>query len=280
MTNKLEVESIIDSLAHLIAGSDERKDTLHSKPKLQNFNGFEVIDARLPNEDDFILVSDSPSDLAIWPMDARCGFFKDDGWLFKRIKTLHPSDWRGKLRVALPKMFEVSEMYVSSNGKAFSSVAPYGIANKSVVDVFAHNHPWCGRRVHPGNVYSNSIRQDDGTMRMPTMDITIGQGIELRREYRWSVLIGEDPTIRARFTTDPIGIRGIFRLRDIPPGRARRAALRHWVSEHWRKSRNPSREDHMFVREYLRGAIDFNWNGLQCSIEPSRDDIRRAKGPS
>lgn len=273
-----DIDTIIDSLAHLIAGSDERKDALLPKSRLSSYNGFEVMGGSLSHSDDFILVSDDPSDLAIWPMDARAAFPKDGGWLFKRVKTINPAIWRGRLRLVLPRMFEVSEMWVGPNGKAFSSVAPYGVVNKGVVDAFAHNHPGAGLIVNPGNVYADGSRMDDGTMRVPTIDIRIGQGIEIRREYLWSVLVGEDAEIRARFSTDPTGIREVFRLRDIPPGKSRRTALRHWVSSHWRQSRPPSAIDRAFVRQYLRGAVDFSWSGLQCTIEPSRDDIRRAAG--
>jgi hypothetical protein len=91
------------------------------------------------------------------------------------------------------------------------------------------------------------------------------------------VLLGEEGVPRARFVTDPIGVRAAFRLRDIPAGKTRRAALRHWVQEHWRKRRDPSKEDRAFVREYLRGATHFGWSGLSCQIEPSKEDQRRAK---
>jgi hypothetical protein len=31
-----------------------------------------------------------------------------------------------------------------------------------------------------------------------------------------------------------------------------------------------------YLREHLRGATRFNWNGLLCEIKPSRYDIERA----
>ena len=53
----------------------------------------------------------------------------------------------------------------------------------------------------------------------------------------------------------------------------RRAALAHWVSEHFRQSRK-SDEMHK-VREHLRGSVSCDWYGLEVCIEPSADDYVR-----
>jgi len=103
----------------------------------------------------------------------------------------------------------------------------------------------------------------------------LAHGIMLRREYLWSVLLGEPGIPRARFVTDPLGVREAFRLRDIPSGKSRRAALRHWVRNHWRKHGRDSEADRAWVRAHMRGATDFTWNGFMCRVEPSRDDMRR-----
>lgn len=273
--NTSALDIILDSLVHLIAGADDRTNTIMPKSSIQHYDGFDIIDDRLGRGDD-ILLSDNPSDLAFWPMDARAAVWKGDGWLFKRIRTLNPKDWRGKLRVVMPKMIEVSEAYVLDDARMYSALSPYGISGGKLVDALNHNHPLAGMMVHIGDIYTDAIRSDNGTLSYPTMDLRVGQGFEIRREYLWSVLIGEAGIPRARFVTDPVGVRAAFRLRDIPPGKERRAALRHWVASHWRQKRDASAADRAFVREYMRGAKSFQWNGLGCTIEPSREDVRRA----
>lgn len=47
----------------------------------------------------------------------------------------------------------------------------------------------------------------------------------------------------------------------------------HWVSEHWRKKREDAKEE-VRVREHLRGGTAFGWNGLECHIFPSEDEIK------
>lgn len=88
--------------------------------------------------------------------------------------------------------------------------------------------------------------------------------------------LGHNSGPRVRFLTDPLGAREVFRLRDIPPGRDRRAALRHWVSAHARK-RHPDMdgEARTWVRRHLRGATDFTWNGLRCRVQPDEYELEQ-----
>lgn len=90
----------------------------------------------------------------------------------------------------------------------------------------------------------------------------------------WSVDFSLDDSIgSARVLTDSIGAREAFKLRDIPNGKTRRAALRHWVKQHWRQSRvDPSAAS--FVSAHLRGAETFHWNGLNCKITPALEEVR------
>lgn len=275
-------ESVLDSLTHLIAGNDERRDVVFPKASLATFDGFELFDPRIEREEEILFARDV-SDAPVWPMDARFAFPKEageltdmPGWLFARVSTLNLKAWRGRLRLTFPRMVDLTEAFIDGRGAAWSSSAPLGLARGKVIDAMAHNHPSGGDRVSMAAIYDRSSRTDSGDTSNDELCIRLAHGVELRREYLWSVLLGEPGVPRARFVTDPLGVREAFRLRDIPPGKARRAALRHWVKNHWRKRRDPSADERTFIREYLRGVTAFGWNGLGCTIEPSRDDLRRA----
>lgn len=97
------------------------------------------------------------------------------------------------------------------------------------------------------------------------------------RRFNWRVSIGFEDAPAVSFMTDPVGAREVFRLRDIPNGKSRRTALTHWVREHWRQKRDVP-EESVKVREHLRGASEFVWNGLRCRIVPSAIDQERAAG--
>jgi hypothetical protein len=94
-------------------------------------------------------------------------------------------------------------------------------------------------------------------------------------DHFWHVSLGYEGMPMLKLDTDPQGARAVFRLRDIPEGRQRRTALKHWVTEHWRST--PATNDKSIkVGEYLRGAEKFTWNGLRCIVTPSLADLHRA----
>ena len=269
----------LEALAHLLAGADNRKGTMWPKASIEAFDGFELFDNNAPVDDDVILLGQDAADAPVWPMDARMGGMSmtpgiKGAWLFKRYATLAPARWRGRLKITTPRMIEVHEQSIWPDGRASGSVAAYAVINGRAVDADTRNHPGGARRVHIGDIHGG--RPKEVYAYDITQEIAMAHGIELRKEYRWSVLLGEEGIPRARFVTDPIGIREVFRLRDMPSGASRRAALRHWVRHHWRKKRDPGADDLAFVRAHMRGKLSFAWQGLSCQIEPSRDDMRRA----
>ena len=98
----------------------------------------------------------------------------------------------------------------------------------------------------------------------------VALGLTFNSDYEWYVDLRREAGLELSFVTDPIGAQAIFRLRDMPEGAARRAALRNWVMEHWRRTRACETK----VRQHLRGAVEFDWYGLHCTIRPSPDDLR------
>lgn len=107
--------------------------------------------------------------------------------------------------------------------------------------------------------------------------IRIGIALQASCENDWRVLIGWENSPRVMFTTDPLGVREVFRLRDIPNGASRRSALRHWVTDHWRRTGEEKRSE---VRAHLRGSVEFSWGGLRCKIVPSAADRMRNAEPT
>jgi hypothetical protein len=262
----------------------------------RDFDGFEIIDgvAEDFDEDDattYILKAADPTDQPVWPLDVRMvtRAREEDGWpagtwSFMRMKTLVPSEWRGRLRKFTPRMMEIHHIFSKPDGVQLPVVQPYLLFPTGAVAapclltgmrldvpgdwVMAPNPGWFGDE-----------QKDVEFMANVTERCRMAAGLALRRRYLWSVLLGEGTGPRVRFITDPIGVREVFRLRDLPPGKQRRDALLHWVRQHWRKRRKAGADDLAAVREYLRGAVSYNWNGLRCQIEPSTYDAERARRP-
>jgi hypothetical protein len=71
--------------------------------------------------------------------------------------------------------------------------------------------------------------------------------------------------------TDPTGVKEFWKLRDIPEGKQRRAALLHWVESHWRQNRkDPDVEG--YVRKHLRGQQELTQGQFSAKITPSEID--------
>lgn len=71
--------------------------------------------------------------------------------------------------------------------------------------------------------------------------------------------------------TDPTGVKEFWKLRDIPEGRKRRAALLHWVESHWRQNRKDP-EIESYVRKHLRGQEELTQGQFRATITPSQTD--------
>lgn len=92
-------------------------------------------------------------------------------------------------------------------------------------------------------------------------------GAQFTARYEWHVYLGLPKAPRLSIPCSASEARELFKARDLPPGAERRAALRHWVSEHFR---NKGDEQPIAVRRHLRGATEFTWENLECSIVPAR----------
>lgn len=88
----------------------------------------------------------------------------------------------------------------------------------------------------------------------------------------WKVVLSQPGTPGVSFMTDPLGVKGFFQCRDKPEGRNRRAALLHWVREHYRKNRH-DHEAEILVREHMRGATIFSWFDLQGTVIPPDAEV-------
>lgn len=276
------LDSTLESLAFLIGGADHRQRVVWPKARVEAFDGFEMFEPKLQGDEEILFTN--PGDIPVWPMDACWGMPLNaetnenglNGWGFKRVCTLDQKKWRGKIRRYFPRMVEHHELSVTPSGVSLGSFAPLGLLKNKVVLCANRTHPGAGITVDQKQMYETA--RPDAFTAFERFDVGFAHGVMLRREYLWSVLLGEPGIPRARFVTDILGVREAFRLRDIPAGASRRAALRHWVREHWRKRGRESEVDRAWVRSHLRGATDFTWSGLNCRIEPSREDLRRALG--
>lgn len=189
---------------------------------------------------------------------------KDRTYLFsmERYRSVPLKEVRGLFPLRASTVIEWSEAHLLNDGSYLST--------REYLQFFKGAWHAVGFPVDPGE----PIRLDEPGQN----GVWIARAFALTREYDWSVHAGFNvkavPTVCV--PTDPIAARNIFKLRDVPPGKSRRDAIRHWVSGHTRVKLDPNYAE-IHIWPYLRGAEEFTWNGLYCRIQPSEFDLKKAK---
>ncbi|MBZ5619883.1 MAG: hypothetical protein LAQ69_14340 [Acidobacteriia bacterium] len=224
--------------------------------------------ARTDQSERLFFADAKPSDVGAFDICWLGGARDDDGgnmsadqaFTLQRHRRLPLKDVRGRFPMRTGVVVESSIAFIKANATYESARMLYEYRGGKWVAVASHS----GLRA------PSFFEQEH-------LAIQLAMGMAFSRQYEWRVSLGWAGCPTISFLTDPVGAREVFRLRDIPNGQSRRSALRHWVVEHWRKSRRDDAEVAK-VRTHLRGSTDFTWNGLACRILPSADDVRKAGG--
>lgn len=199
---------------------------------------------------------DGRVDVVTLGADGEDGDWRDGRFALTRLRGIPPETARGRVHTWAKHFVEVSRVWVQGEAPA-----------EGHRHLFGSNGDCRWRAVQAG--YKREPTKDDVWTRI----IQLHLGLQFTRRYYWSVELGYQGLPQIRFPTTGAGAREVFRLRDLPEGRDRRQALRHWVKGHWRQ--RPGGGDPALVRDYLRGQTDFVWHGLRCQLRPSRFDLER-----
>jgi len=101
--------------------------------------------------------------------------------------------------------------------------------------------------------------------------IRVAMEMWARKRRMWSTFLSEVGSEHyVGLCTDASSIKEMYKLREKPEGRTRRAALLHLVTGHWRRVANAV-EDRIFIEKHLRGAREFEWFGLKAQIAAQLD---------
>lgn len=222
---------------------------------------------------------DAAGKLPIWPIDSTWANWQRDAdgqsMLFSRFRTIKAREARGVAKLFSPVMAERCLAVVYGNGRKLAARSVFSLIGGKWVDARGAVMDWSGNYGESGG-FEHINAYEDWELEEQQRSPLFATWVALRQRYDWSVLLGYDGTARVRFFTDPIGLREVFKLRDLPPGRERRAALKHWVRSHWRRQRKDD-EAQAWVRRHIRGADSFAWEGLRCAIAPAAYDLEQIR---
>jgi hypothetical protein len=250
-------------------GADARRGWM-APPKLETFRRLEPLGFNLEQDDFWIF---HPKDCApdlIWPLDVgiicdRAG--EDQHLRLQRTYTVTAQQVRGYASRFSPFMTRIDAAMVD-RGKLVSSSHLYAYLGGQWTTAETRTL-WSGRNADEATPERSHVT-DPRDADQPRLAASIG----LRQRYEWAVALGLEHSPTIRFATDATGIKEVFRVRDLPEGRDRRAALMTWISDHWRQDRKDA-DVEVYVRKHLRGSVSFNWRGLVAEILPSQFDIEQ-----
>lgn len=172
------------------------------------------------------------------------------------FKTVSPNLLRGRLKTFLPRTVEISTCIIDQNAKYHQAQILFS---------------WNGKK---WVFNSNNMDGATATSLYPPM-IHIATTLQFYRRYNWRVVLGHPGCASVSLVTTPKGAAEMFKLRDVPEGKTRRAALRNWITDHWRASRLSEVDQDIYIRKHLRGATDFSWKGLNVKLMPSQYDVEQ-----
>jgi hypothetical protein len=258
-----DVASLTERVLTFLHLCEEERAHAFSVP-LKGMDGALPLDlgaATRTGQDDAFLIPPNDGPPAVWPLDVcvctehRSDFGHITGSLqFRRFRSIGLADARKQGAVRFSTKMMMDEAVIAK---------PDGGATSGSMPLALMGGRWAPAA--PTDLYV----QDAGRF------LNYAPGLALALRYEWTVWLGHNEGPRVRMLTDPVGAREVFRLRDLPPGRQRRAALKHWVTGHWRQKRTETAADRAWIGQHLRGATDFAWNGLRCRIQPPDYDVER-----
>jgi len=213
----------------------------------------------------------------LWPFDYTTVHPVNGEWQVNRRFSCTASQARGFTRIQPKYMAQIRVGYLKPGGGTLETQArfagwmngrfrpiDFGVVRHQKTDGLRGD--WSGLRMRPDD--AKHLAEIDDSVRM-------AMSMAFRARYLWHVMVGVEDGPQVRFETDPAGSMEIFRDRDRPETKDRRAALRNWVRAHWRRHRtDPSAES--YVREHLRGATSFKWRGFDCRISPPQFDLEKS----
>jgi hypothetical protein len=199
----------------------------------------------------------------VWPLETGTIVEKSDGMLLHRARSVSTKEVRGIVTKFSPFMVR-TDVAVHLHDKTFTGAGIYAYIGGKWANADGHRRSF-------GTPFAQEAEATlDGDAEIPRFMTSIA----LRQRYEWAVALGLENSPSIRFSTDPTGIKEVFRIRDLPEGKDRREALLTWVSDNWREDRfDPEVET--YVRKHLRGAVQFSWNGLSGEVIPAQFDLEQ-----
>jgi hypothetical protein len=218
----------------------------------------------------FYLMDDDIPEIS-WPIDiGGVSYIDDDATLqFNRMWTAEPSSMRGQVKF-LPSRIAWLASAQFDKERWFANMTPLGLINGKWRALDAGMTTTSRHSNH--GIMESSVRNDRNYHDEVDRVACLMQSAALTARYDWHVALGLASGPRILLPTSPGGCLALFRNREKRDDETRRAALRHWVQNHYRER---GEREIAYVRDHLRGATGFSWRGLDAEIFVSQFDLEK-----
>lgn len=197
---------------------------------------------------------------AVWPLDHAFATVRQDHIELMRFATVTSKELRGlPMKMVRPKMIRVlgGILYDSGTWRCYENI--FGLVGED----------W--RMLTTPDRY-DLANLDNADMKSWDKRIKDHLPSIFRYEYDWHVAFGSiynGP--RVITPINPVQALKLFKNREAAADKTRRAALKHWVEEHWREDE----EGLAYICHHLRGHTRFRWSDLNCELFVSAYDLRK-----
>ena len=264
------VKPELDRAVNLIDGiklKPGRRDESGATVDPRVFSGAVPLMFRELSVDDDIWVGGDVFDL--WPIRSKGMTFDCDDVdaVIHSLTSVTPKQARGRVRLLRPRMLRHSWARITGDqGETYERY--YSVASDGWLDDITNIDQTKYRMISAHPVPADH-----------QLCVRALAGGAMWLEYQWTVRVSAvGSNFAITIPTTPEGGRKLLSLRDVPSGRERRAALRHWVSAHTREiAAKDGDVREVDVVEHLRGAQPFHWDDLHGEIRPSAYDLRAAE---
>jgi hypothetical protein len=188
------------------------------------------------------------------------------------FETVEPALLRGKVRFVPRYVGVLSTCHLFADGEWFAEVTPVGLIGErwAMLDVGMRSE---SVRSINTTTYSKERRSSERSRDEVNRSAAMAVSLALTERYSWHAALGSSKGgPRLVLPTNPKGCLALFSDREKRDEEKRRAALKHWVHNHFRAS---DKEGLEYVRDHIRGATKFNWYGLGCELMVSEFDLEK-----
>lgn len=208
----------------------------------------------------------------VWPLNYGAVTRKDNGVLrFTHVRSVDAKELRGKVKLISQKMVLLTCLDIGAEGW-WTETIPCGLfAGRwtSIDQGMTQERPTGA--LSGASVRSKRLMTEE-TRGQLNRSISITCSLSLTERYSWHAALGTPNGPRLLLPASPDACLDLFKNRKKAEAERRRAALRHWVHQHYRQN---SATGLAYVRNHLRGATNFEWYDMMGEIMVSEFDLEK-----